>query len=214
MLVATWPASAHSGLSWLANILAGGGVAVLAAVAGAVLKDWRWRRLFSRHKVDPHVVVYARRGAYSTIIEGVDAAGAVDLMGISLQYALEYIGNHTNEFFERIQKVRVLIPTSTEICDARDRAQGTSVGTLAAARKSAEHLLQDLVVRYPMKLEFRRFNLQPYCALTRVDEQIWVSPYLSRTGSSSPVLAIQRDKSPLLFESYLNHFDFVWSHSS
>jgi len=185
LLLLAWPANS---VGWLSNTLTGAGIAVLGVVAGSLAKDWRWRRLFSRYDVDPAVVVYASRGGYSHIVNNVREARSVDLMGISLAYALEHIRDSHTDFFRRVEHLRILLPAVREICDGRDLAQSSAVGSLWHGMGDAVATIRFLRATYPIAVEARYFSLQPYTALTRVDDDLWVSPYVTKSGGSSPVL--------------------------
>lgn len=211
LLLAAWPISAEG---WLSNTLTATGIAVLGLVAGGVAKDWRWRRLFSRYDVDPAVVVYASRGGYSHIVANIDHADYVDLMGISLSYALEHIRDNSQEFFRRVNHLRILLPTEEATCDGRDLAQGSAVGSLWNGRQDAVAAIRALQERHPTAVEARSFRLQPYAALTRVNDDLWVAPYVTKSGGSSPVLAITRARSGKLFRLYADHFEYIWHHDT
>lgn len=202
-----------SSIAWLSNSLTGVGVALLAAVVGSLLKDWRWRRLLTQQYSDPQIIFYTRRAAYGRIVENIHQAENVDLMGISLQYSLEYIRDNSSAFFRSVSSLRILLPGDKGICDARDIAQGSPVGSLWESLSACRRTLDELCTFHPSSIEVRYFTIQPYLAMTRVDDKIWVSPYITKSGNSSPVLSIDRRRSPTTFELYQEHYENVWRRS-
>lgn len=52
-----------------------------------------------------------------------------------------------------------------------------------------------------------------YMNIIRIDERMWVSPYLSsQRGGGSPIYEITGEKTPL-FEIFQKEFDHIWEHS-
>lgn len=204
-------AASHSALS---GVLANVGVALLGAGAGSIARGLQWRRLLSRHAVDPHALVYYERGDYARIVQHVPHADRVDLLGISLSYALKYIKDNTHDYVRRVRHTRVLLPATREICDGRDVAQGTAAGALWNGMLDSHNLLRQMLEDHPTSFSVRFFSLQPYCALTRVDGLIWVSPYVTLSGRSCPVIAVREGASPELYRTYATHFELMWQRSS
>jgi hypothetical protein len=196
---------------WAAGALSSGGVAVIAGVAGSILKDLSSRRLLSRHGVDPFVTVYARRGLYAQLVSNINHADHVDLMGISLSYALEYIRDNQADFFHRVRLIRILLPATTGICDDRDRTQGSTVGSLARNLLDSIVTLNALVIQFPAQVQVRYFDEQTYSALTIIDDIVWASPYVVKSGSSSPVLVATKSKSPEIYSLFCTHFEVIWA---
>lgn len=203
-----------SSIAWLSNSLTSAGVALLAAVVGGLLKDWRWRRLLSQQHSDPQVIFYTRRGSYGRIIENVRKAQTVDLMGISLLYSLEYIRDNSSTIFRSISRLRILLPGERSICDARDIAQGSPVGSLWDSLSACRRTLDELCALHPASIQVRYFTIQPYLAMTRVDDRMWISPYITKSGNSSPVFSVDGRRSPTTFGIYQEHYENIWQRSS
>jgi hypothetical protein len=200
----------------ISNLLQGLGVASVAAVVGSVLKDWRWRTLAGRYGLDPSVRAYVRRAAagYSQLLQTIDFARQVDITGISLSYVIEYVCDNPREVMSKIERpIRVLLPGNKRICDDRDTAQGTPVGSLKRDLQGSLDRLGKLRQSYPRLLQVRFFRISPYFAMTRIDDELWVSLYVTKTGSNNPVLKIDQKKSPELFHLFEAHFERVWDDS-
>jgi len=184
----------------------------IAASLVNIFKDRHWQHLLSKN-IDPNVVVFSNRDRYGKLIEEVESAKEIDVMGISLQYTVEYLMDHTDEFSKKIKKMRILLPENNKICDDRDLAQGTEVGSLYATLKKTKTELKFVKEKYPSTFDIRYFLLQPYVAYTRIDDVIWISPYIAKRGRSSPLLKISKKKSPKLFDLYYEHFKTIWEES-
>ena len=208
--------SYKSGLSTvLSAILINGGTAAFAAVIGSILKDWRDRIFVGRYGIDHHVIVYIRREAsgYPRILENIHSANHVDIMGISLSYFVEYLGDFPQEVARKINTIRILLPKDMKICDDRDAAQGTPKGSLSQNLINCIGILNSVKEKYSKLLDLRFFSIQPYFALIRVDDVVWISQYVTKSGRSCPVLKISRDKSPELFALFEEHFETIWTNS-
>lgn len=208
LLLAAWPTS---GTVWLANTLTGLGVAILGVVAGWLARDWRARNRLGKKGLDRDVVVYTSRSRYPELLANVSGAREVDIMGMSLAYALDYLRDNSRDFFRRVDTLRVLLPGSRTICDERDRAQNAAPGTLWQASRDLLATVAQLQNDYPNSFEVRYFTLQSYGAMTRVDNIIWFAPYITKGGASSPLIVMSRTGSEHLFRLYLEHFDRIWN---
>jgi hypothetical protein len=189
-------------------------VATLGAVLGSLVRGLRWRALISRHAVDPNAVVYWSRGDYAKLLEYIEHAAEVDVIGISLRYYLEYILDSPGRFTGKVRRTRILLPGTRDICDGRDYAQGGSPGALWSQLNSTALVIQDLRAAYPRSLSARYFSVQPYFAMTRIDDDIWISPYITAHGRSSPVIAVSRQGSPELYKAFKDHFENIWQRST
>lgn len=211
-LTGTWiTAGSQSALS---GVLANVGVALLGTGIGSAARGLQWRRLLGRHAIDPNALVYYERGDYARIVQNVEQAERLDLLGISLSYAIEYIKDNTAEYIRRVDHTRILLPASRAICDGRDEAQGTSPGGLWVGVRDSHKLIRRLIEDHPTSFSVRFFDIQPYCALTRVDDFIWASPYVTLSGRSCPVIALQKKASPELYRTFATHFELMWQRSS
>jgi hypothetical protein len=204
-------AAAANSVTWLSATSTGFGVALIGAACGSIAKDWRWRRLFSRYRVDAHAVVYVDRAGYGAVLPNIATAARVEIVGISLGYALEYVRDNAPAFFRRVRSIRVMLPAMKVICDERDRVQGSAVGNLWKARGDAVATLTQLMQAYPTQIEVGYLRVTPYAAITRVDDAIWVSPYVHKSGSSCPVLAVTKEWSPVMFALYHDYLDALWT---
>jgi hypothetical protein len=198
----------------LADILGNVGVSAGGVGVGSVVRGLQWRRLFSRHAVDPHATVFHERGDYGRIVVNVSEAGEIDLAGISLLYVIEYLKDHPAEYTRRVRHTRILLPATKEICDGRDAAQGTEPGGLWAALQDSRRIMARVMAEYPSSFSLRFFAIQPYFAMTRVDGHVWVSPYVNKSGRSCPVIAVEKSRSPELFGTFTSHFEELWKQSS
>lgn len=188
-------------------------MALFAAGLGSLARGLQWRRLLGRHAIDPNATVFYERGDYAHIVERITGAEAVDLLGISLWYALEYIKDHSGDYVRRVRHTRILLPATRDICDARDAAQGTEIGGLWAGVKAYHHVLDRVTSQHPTSFSVRFFTMQPYLAMTRVDGRVWVSPYVTLSGRSCPVIAVENEASPELFHTFTSHFNVMWQRS-
>jgi hypothetical protein len=208
LLFAAWPTS---GTIWLSNTLTGSGVAVLGVVAGWLAMDWRARKRLGHRGLDRAVVVYTSRSRYPELLANVSSAHEIDIVGMSLAYAVDYLRDNARSFFRRVDHVRVLLPGSRAICDERDRAQNAAPGTLWQASRDLLATVVQLQNDYPNSIAVRFFTLQPYGAMTRIDDTVWVAPYITKGGASSPLMVMSRTASEHLFQLYLEHFDRIWT---
>jgi hypothetical protein len=208
VLIAAWPTS---GISWLSNTLTGVGIAGMAVVIGRIATGWRNRSSFGKKGLDRGVTVYGSRSHYTEILANITSANEVDVVGMSLAYALDHIRDNSRDFFRRVEKVRVLLPGSESLCNERDRAQDGAPGSLWQAVQDSLASVRRLQAEYPNSISVRFFTMQPYGAMTRVDDTVWVAPYITRSGGSSPVMIIGRPRSEHLFELYTGHFDRIWN---
>lgn len=210
LILAAWPAGR---VGWLSNTLTGLGIAVIAAIVAKVVRDLRTRNSLGKSDVDRGVVVYDRRARYTELLGRIAKAGEVDLIGMSLAYALDHLRDNRRDFFRRVDKVRILLPGSKELCDERDRAQNGAPGTLWQAVRDQTATVQLLLHEYPNSVEVRYFTMQSYCAMTRIDDTIWAAPYITKGGGSSPLLVMSDSRSAHLFELYREHFERIWEDS-
>jgi hypothetical protein len=197
----------------MSEVAAGAGVGLLAAGIGSFVRGLQWRRLLSRHAIDPNATVYYERGEYARIVERVVDAHEVDLAGISLLYALEYIKDHLGEYVQHARHTRILLPATRAICDGRDIAQGTEPGGLWNGVMDAHRLLSRIRSQHPSSFSVQYFTVQPYFAMTRVDGRVWVSPYVTMSGRSSPVISVEKERSPELYRTFTTHFQTLWLRS-
>lgn len=208
VLIAAWPTSS---ISWLSNTLTGVGVAGMVLVAGRIATGWRGRSAFGKKGLDRGVTVYSSRSHYTEILANITSAHEVDVVGMSLAYALDHIRDNSRDFFRRVEKVRILLPGSESMCNERDRAQDGAPGSLWQAVQDSLATVRRLQAEYPNSISVGFFAMQPYGAMTRVDDMMWVAPYITRSGGSSPVMIIGRLRSEQLFELYRGHFDRIWN---
>jgi hypothetical protein len=197
----------------LSNTLTGLGIAGVVAVVAKLTNDWRTRNILSKRGLDRGVVVYDSRARYTELLGHIVDAREVDLVGMSLAYAIDYLRDNGKHFFRHVDKVRILLPGSKELCEERDRAQNGTPGTLWQAARDQVATVRTLLQAYPQSIEVRFFTMQSYCAMTRVDDTIWVAPYVTKGGGSSPLLVISHPRSEHLFEIYREHFERIWEDS-
>jgi len=208
LLATAWPTA---GTAWVSNTLTGLGIATLGLVVARLAKQRKARNIPPQQAQDRAVAVYPTRSRYNELLEHVAGADHVDVMGMSLAYAMDFLRDHAREFFRRVETVRVLLPGSREICEERDRAQSGAPGTLWQHNVGQLATARQLQRDYPNSIEIRFFTLQPYCAMTRIDETIWAAPYVAKGGASSMLIEIDRDSSPHGFDLYSSHFERIWN---
>jgi hypothetical protein len=210
------PASLFPQVGKLSDLLLTAGFAAAAAAVGSILKDWRWRTIKRRFGLDPHARVYVRRSAthYHELLRDTEAAAQVDVMGLSLAYLSEYLKDCPKEVMDKMKKpIRILLPGSRSLCDERDAMQGHNAGTLWRTLRSSLKLLNNLKSEYPSLFEVKYYCVHPYFAMTRIDDEIWVSLYVNRTGGSSPVIRVDRRSSEELFAVFQGYFEHIWKDS-
>lgn len=96
---------------------------------------------------------------------------------------------------------------------AQARMTGRLQGTWPVLLRIADRFQGDPERRDKLELKVAR-KLLIRATIIRIDNQIWVSPYLSSClGGSSPAFQISGPDSPL-FERYLNEFDHMWEHAA
>jgi len=210
LLLAAWPTST---VNWLSNTLTGLGVAGIGIVLGKLTREWRNRNTAGKRGADRGVAVYDSRARYTELLGSITSAREVDLLGMSLAYAIDYIRDNRRDFFRRVDKVRILLPGSKELCDERDRAQHAAPGTLWQSARDLKATLRLLEEEYPKSISVRFFTMQSYGAMTRVDGTIWAAPYVTKGGGSSPLFVMGQRRSERLFDLYREHFDRIWDDS-
>lgn len=209
-------------LAWIVNsanslpaaVLVNVAVATAAVVVGSVARGLKWRTLIGPYNIDPGAVVYWSRGDYAKLVENAESAAEIDIIGISLQYYIEYIRDYGGDFTRKVGRTRILLPGVREICDGRDQAQGTQIGSLWQSLEYSIEALDQVHNAYPSAIATRFYSVQPYFAMTRIDDDIWVSPYITGFGRSSPVIAVSRQRSPELFKTFSEHFENIWIRSN
>ena len=211
LLLAAWPTS---GISWLSNTLTGLGIAGMVLVIGRIATGWRGRSAFGKKGLDRGVTVYSSRSHYTEILANISSAHEVDVVGMSLAYALDHIRDNSRDFFRRVEKVRILLPGSESVCNERDRAQNGAPGSLWQTVQDSLATVLRLQAEYPNSISVRFFTMRSYGAMTRVDDTMWVAPYITKSGGSSPVMIMGRSRSQHLFELYTEHFDRIWNDPS
>ena len=112
LLISAWPTS---GISWLSNTLTGIGIAGMVLVVSRIATGWRSRSAFGKKGLDRGVTVYGNRSRYAEILANITSAREVDIVGMSLAYALDHIRDNSRDFFRRVEKVRVLLPGSEHV---------------------------------------------------------------------------------------------------
>jgi len=181
----------------------------LSASLVSIFKDWHWQYLLNKN-IDPNIVVFSCRDKYAKLIEEIESAKEVDIMGISIQYTIDYLVDCTDDVSKKIGTMRILLPGNDKICNDRDLTQGTEIGGLKTKLKHTKIALEKLKQNYPNTFKIGYFLLQPYAAYTRIDDVIWVSPYIAKTGRSCPLLRISKKKSRKIFDLYYDYFETMW----
>lgn len=202
-----WPLNDYG---WLSNIAAGVGVGLIGVFCGSLAKEGRLRKLVTGQGLDPKIRVYVDRTQYSSIVRRVDSAKEIDIYGLSLAYVIDFLRDNSDDVFRRIARIRMILPHNEKVCNERDRSQGSAIGSTWRSNLDRHEVVSRLVERYPAQLSVRYSDVHPYCALTRIDNRLFVAPYVTKGGNSSPVLVLDSNDSTRLFNTYRAHFERVW----
>jgi hypothetical protein len=135
----------------------------------------------------------------------------IDVTGYSLRGFFESFRDIVIEKLKRDSRIKVrilVVDPDSVFSKEREKIEGHPEGTF----KDSVQTVKSYFSKYSNNIEIRKINFQLPCMIFRIDNVMFIGPYLFQRPSKSTV-TFELNRNGWLFEMFEKEFDNLWSNS-